>query len=106
MNGRFLIPIRAVATSMGAEVNWDGEKQEIEITRDDVYILIRIGEEEILVNGEVQTMDVGAQIFAGRAFVPVRFVATALGEDVSWDAEARTAFIGGPGGNDAADEEE
>jgi len=106
MNGRFLIPIRAVATSMGAEVNWDGEKQEIEITRDDVNILIRIGEEEILVNGEVQTMDVGAQIFAGRAFVPVRFVATALGEDVSWDAEARTAFIGGPGGNDAADEEE
>ena len=51
-------------------------------------------------------MDVGAQIFAGRAFVPVRFVATALGEDVRWDAEARTAFIGGPGGNDAADEEE
>lgn len=106
MNGRFQIPVRAVATSMGAEVHWYEDTQEILITRDDVNILIRIGEEEILVNGEVQTMDVGAQIFAGRAFVPVRFVATALGEDVSWDAEARTAFIGGPGGNDAADEEE
>ncbi len=108
MNDRFQIPVRAVATSMGAEVYWDGDERKITIIRDEegieIVIELRVGETTIFVNGEPQEMDVPAQIFAGHAFVPVRFVATALGEDVRWDAEARTAFIGGPDGNDAADE--
>ncbi len=97
MNGRFLIPIRAVATSLDAQVDWDGDEQKITITRDEdgieIVIELWVGETTIFVNGEAQEMDVPAQIFVDRAFVPVRFVATALGDNVRWDAEARTAFI-------------
>ena len=97
MNGRFMIPVRAVATSLDAQVYWDEDEQKITITRDEdgikIVIELLVGETTIFVNGEAQEMDVPAQIFVDRAFVPVRFVATALGDNVRWDAEARTAFI-------------
>ena len=82
---------------MDAQVYWDEVEQKITITRDEdgikIVIELLVGETTIFVNGEAQEMDVPAQIFVDRAFVPVRFVATALGDSVRWDAEARTAFI-------------
>jgi len=92
--GRILIPVRAVSTALGADVHWNADEQEITITRDDeVTIIILIGEEEISVNGTIQEMDVSAQILVDRAYVPLRFAATALGDSVIWDSEAQEALI-------------
>lgn len=90
---RILIPIRAVSNSLGADVEWDEEHQTITITRDGIVIIISIDNEEISINGTISAMDVKPQIFGSRTFVPLRFVAQALGDDVQWNQAAGEAMI-------------
>jgi len=51
-NGRTLIPVRFVTEDLGANVEWNAESREVYITKDGVSIMIRIGEERILANGQ------------------------------------------------------
>lgn len=51
-------------------------------------IAFKIGEDSIIVNGKKQTMDVQPYISNGRTYLPLRYVALALGvspEDILWD---------------------
>lgn len=91
--GRILIPVRAIANSLGATVEWDPDEKTVTITRGETVIVITIEEEEITVNGVIHPMDVPAQIFAGRTFVPLRFVAQALSDDVIWNPVAKQVII-------------
>lgn len=54
---------------------------------------LMIGEKEAAINGEVATMDQAAYVKAGRTLVPFRFLAEALGAQVSWDAATKTASL-------------
>ncbi len=87
-NSRTLIPVRFVAESMGADVDWDNESRTAIIERDDIAILVPIGSDTISVteNGvtEYVTMDTEAIISESRTYVPIRFVAESLGAWVSW----------------------
>ena len=56
-NGRTLIPVRFVTEDLGATVEWNAQDREVYITKDGVYIMIRIGQEMILVNGRTKAMD-------------------------------------------------
>jgi hypothetical protein len=93
IEGRILIPVRAVSVALDADVVWDAVYNTITITRDDVEVILVIDEEGITVNGEPFSMDVPAQIFANRTFVPLRFIAIALGDDVEWNPLAGEAYI-------------
>ena len=87
-NSRTLIPVRFVAESMGADVDWDNEARTAIIERDGITILVPIGSDTISVteNGvtEYVTMDTEAIISESRTYVPIRFVAESLGAWVSW----------------------
>jgi len=93
LEGRTLIPARAVSDTLGAVVDWNSDEGTITITRNDIEVVLTVGEKLFTVNGEEKELDVPAQIFSGRTFVTLRFVAVALGEDVKWDEETKTAFI-------------
>jgi len=93
IEGRILIPVRAVSVALDADVVWDAVYNTITITRDDIEVILVIDEDGITVNGEPFSMDVPAQIFANRTFVPLRFIAIALGDDVEWNALAGEAYI-------------
>jgi hypothetical protein len=92
-NGRTLIPVRFVTEDLGATVEWNAEDREVYITKDKANILIRIGQEKILVNGVTKTMDTKAIIRYDRTYVPIRYVAEGLGATVGWDAGTRTVII-------------
>ncbi len=94
MGGRTLIPIRAVANGLGADVEWDPEERKVTITRGETVIELYLGELIYYVNGEAQELDVEAQIISARTFVPLRFVAVALGESVDYDAETGEVSVG------------
>lgn len=111
--GRTLVPVRAISQGLGAEVDWDPETMMVTITRGDTVIELVLGDREMLVNGEVVTMDVPAQLISNRTFVPIRFIAAALGERVSYDEETGDIDIGESeeeateeDGEDEEDEEE
>lgn len=50
-----------------------------------VKIELPIGKKKMIINGREQSIDVPAQIIAGRTMVPLRVVSEALGCDVDWE---------------------
>lgn len=72
------------------------EKQE-KTTATEIKAIVTIGSKdlEILINGisSKKTMDVAAQIKNGRTMIPLRYVAEALGFNVTWIKETRTVVI-------------
>ena len=92
-NGRTLIPVRFVTEDLGATVEWNAQDREVYIAKDGVYIMIRIDQEMILVNGRTKAMDTKAIIKEDRTYVPIRYVAEELGATVGWDASTRTVII-------------
>lgn len=108
-DGRTLVPVRAVAETMRAEVLWDSGTQTITMNKASAKLSYNgkeypnctanaklvIGQKAITIglideNGKevfsvVREMDVSAKIVDGRTFIPARYVGYALGYDVSWE---------------------
>jgi hypothetical protein len=87
-NSRTLIPVRFVAETMGAAVSWNQETQTAVIEQNGITIKVPIGSDTISVteNGSTNTvkMDTAAIISEERTYVPIRYVAEALGAWVSY----------------------
>ena len=89
-NWRTMVPIRALAESFDADVDFDNDARTVTINYDETEIVMTIGEETYTINGEEQTMDTAPVIGAGdRTYVPIRFTAEAMGYTVTplYDAE-------------------
>ena len=90
---RTMLPVRFVAENLGAAVAWDGATSTATITSGTTEIKITIGAAAATVNGESKPLDAPAFIENSRTYLPVRFVAEALGATVAWDGAASTATI-------------
>lgn len=94
IDGRTLVPIRAVAEQLGAKVTWDEATKtatimlgpnQVEVTRDSTTAKV---------NGQAVTLQVAATIIGGRTMLPLRFVSESLNEQVDYHAGATgTAVI-------------
>lgn len=93
LNGRTILPIRAVIEALGGTVDWIGAEQKVTVTLKDKKVELWIGNKTIRVNGVSKTMDVVPQIIKGRTMLPVRFVAENLGAGVQWDGTTQEAYI-------------
>jgi len=96
VEGRTLVPIRVVSEALGAKVDWDGATRIVTVERGGTSLSLRIGEPTALVNGKSVPLDVPPSIIDSRTMVPIRFVATALGAEVSWDDKTRTVRVDSP----------
>lgn len=83
--GRTVVPVRFLAESLGAKVSWNEEKQEVSIEKGSDTVNLAIGSKQIEVNGVVSELDVPAMTAYDRTFLPLRAIAEALGQKVSWD---------------------
>ncbi len=91
--GRTLVEMRAVFEALDATLDWDQETRTVTAYKDDLEIILPVGELTATVNDEPYTLDVPARIENGRTLVPVRFVSETLGAVVVWDGNARTVTI-------------
>ena len=91
---RTMVPIRALVESFGATVDYaDGV---VTIVDGDTTVVMNIGEQTYTVNGEEANMDTAPVIGDGdRTYVPVRFVAEALGYSVTplYGADGLTSSV-------------
>ena len=95
-NSRTMLPVRFVAEQLGATVDWNAGTSTATITgANGTVIAITIGASEAQINGKAVTLDSPAFIENSRTYLPVRFVAEALGAYVSWDGATSTATIFG-----------
>jgi len=87
IDGRTLVPLRAVMEALGFEVLWVAEKQMIFLDRPGYSISVQPNNDTMVVNLEMITLDVPPQIMNDRTMVPVRAISEATGMRVSWDSE-------------------
>jgi uncharacterized membrane protein len=92
-DGRTIVPARAIAEALGAQVVWDSGTRSAVITKGEMTIRLPIGSKNAQVNGKTVALDVPAEIQNGRTLVPLRFLAENLRFSVSWDAAAQTAEL-------------
>ncbi|GEM_PF-2064716 len=98
INDRTMVPVRFIAESFSAIVDYDEATQQITIQLGDDTIQMFVGQKTYYVNGKPHDdMDAPPVIKDGRTLVPVRFVAQALGASVGWDGETRTVTVVYPG---------
>jgi len=93
INGRTFVPLRDLDDALGAQTNWDGKAQIITVSSSVYNISMTIGSTTLDVNGIPQQMDVAPVIIGSKTFLPARYVAQALGYDVSWDAASQSVII-------------
>ena len=93
VDGRTLVPVRAIFEALGAAVDWDAAARTATGTTSDTTVIIQIDQQTAYVNGEAKTLDVPAQLINGSTMVPARFISEALGYDVTWYQPTQTAAV-------------
>ena len=92
-DGRTMVPLRVIAENMNARVDWAAAEQRIDLVRNVDKVQLWIGETDAYLNNKHLTLEVAPEITNGLTFVPLRFVAEALGAQVTWDKVTRTVKI-------------
>jgi len=92
-NGTTFVPIRFIAESFGAAVEWLPETKGITITLGDATIGLQIDNATAVINGSIVGLNAPLYIKNGRTMVPLRVIAEAFGGDVRWDAATKTITI-------------
>jgi lysozyme len=93
VDGRTLVPLRAVIEGLGGTIAWIPDTRSIDIALNGRTLQMQIGNRTAIVQGEAVAMDVPAAIMNGRTVLPVRFVAEHLGAVVDWEQLTRTITI-------------
>jgi len=80
--GRTLVPLRALTEGFGATVEYDAENQTVTVTKGETTIVLTLGQNVALVNGQEVTLDAKAELNNSRTIVPLRFIAETFKLDV------------------------
>ena len=96
-----MVPVREVFEALGSQVIWHDDTCQVEIVNNGISVLVKIGDRNTYVNGNVVPIDIaqplpmliGKNPEGLKSMVPVRFVAEKLGFAVNWDNTSRTVLI-------------
>jgi len=94
VDGRTLVPLRAIFEAMGATVEWnESTKTATGYGKLGYNVTVTEGSDTAYIDGFPYRLDVPVKNYNGRLLAPARFVAEAFGGYVSWDAETKTVKI-------------
>ncbi len=100
INGRTMVPLRAIFEALGAEVQWDGNLRKVSARNDNHAVELIIGEPTMNVwhldfsgpSGWTY-LDSPAVIIDGRTLVPVRAISESFNCEVEWYADKQLVSI-------------
>ena len=90
---RTLVPLRAIAEAMGADVLWDGAARRISINLGGSTVELTLDSAVATVDGRPVTLDAPARSVNGRTLVPIRFLAEGLRQAVTWYPQSRMIVV-------------
>jgi len=93
VDGRTLLPARAIVEMLGGEIFWDNDLRQVHINHGGTHVLLTINDPVAYINSAPHELDVPPQIVNDRTLVPLRFVAESLGVDVDFEFDSRTVII-------------
>lgn len=85
IDGRTLVPFRAIAEALNVRVNWDGSTQTIDAVDSETSVHLQIGSNTAYIVGSPVTLDVAPQIYGGSTMIPLRFFSEAYKCKVTFD---------------------
>ena len=93
VNGRTMVPMRAIFEKLGAVVYWDNNTRTAIAQKGNTNVSIAIDDTTLYKNGESIALDVPAQLNSGRTLVPLRAVSEAFDCDVQWNGDTQAVNI-------------
>lgn len=94
INGRILVPMRALFESLDAKVVWDGNMGTVAAVKGEQKTTIKINSKEAWVNNKKVYLEIAPMILDSYTMVPLRFISESLDEKVEWEESSRTVYIG------------
>ena len=88
VNNRTMLPARFAAEALGGVVTWNAEARKVTILSGETGIELYIDSTTAYIDGREVTLDSAPFIKDDRTYLPVRFVAEALGAKVDWVPES------------------
>lgn len=93
IDGRTMVPVRAIFEAVGAEVTWDNGTKTVTGVKDNTTVKMTVNSNSETINGKTVEMDASPQIIDGRTLAPARYVAEAFGCSVEWDGVNKVVSI-------------
>ncbi|WP_338130719.1 copper amine oxidase N-terminal domain-containing protein [Cohnella ginsengisoli] len=92
-DGSTLVPFRAIAEALRAEVVYNAADHTVTVTRDGISVKLVLNSKTAYVNGKTVKLEVSATVVKGSTVVPVRFVSEALDSTVKWEPVSQSVVI-------------
>ena len=93
INGRTMVPARALTEAMGGNVGWDGATQQVTLQAGGNTLVMTLNQTAYTINGIDKTMDVPPMSLEGRTLIPLRLAGEALGCQVEWFAATQEILV-------------
>ncbi len=93
IGGRTMVPYRALAEQIGADVKWDDKSDTITMSHNKRTVVLTIGSKQAKLGGKTLQLDAAPVIKNGTTLVPLRFIGESLGIWVSWNKTSSTAAL-------------
>lgn len=93
IDGRTLVPIRAIMDGIDGEINWDASERRIDLKYKETTISLWLDNKTAKVNGQDIALDVPPMTIEDRTMLPLRFVGEKLGMKVEWIDTTQTIIL-------------
>ncbi|MCW2276902.1 stalk domain-containing protein [Heliophilum fasciatum] len=90
---QLLVPLRAVSTTLGAPIRWDGATQSAIISYQDRQIRLTPAQKQAWINEQPRQLSNAPVLFHDRLYIPLPAVQELFGIAVTWDEATQTATI-------------
>lgn len=94
INGRTMVPVRAIYEALGVEVEWDNSTGTLTGKKDETIVKMSLDSRIMKVNDVNTAMDCAVMLINGRTYAPARYVAESFGYSVVWSEEENTVYVG------------
>lgn len=92
-NGYTMLPVRALAESLGLTSTWDNENKIATFANNNKIAVIELGKKTMIVNGTPISLSVPAELKNGVTMIELRGLANAFGVDIDWNGVQKTATV-------------
>ena len=93
-NGNTFLPLRDISKALDAKLQWNTKTQTITLSKGKQTAQFIIGSRVSKLNGKSKTIDLAPFLKNNTTYVPVRAVAEALGQNVSFDKDSGNIKLG------------
>lgn len=93
VDNHYLVSSRDMAKAFDAAISWNEDTKEIEILKDENKLIFNTSKNQLVVNGEVQTLSTPVTVKDSVSYIPLRAMAENLGYTFKWDQAYKMMII-------------